>query len=103
MPKDKATFRVEYDGQVVELDINDVNGLEARDFRNKVGMSFKAAFVQADAGQLDDLEPIAGLLWIVKRRDKPELEYDDVLASISYGSIVTEDEDKTEEPPDPPA
>lgn len=101
MPKHEATFRLEYDGQVVELDINDVNGIEARDFREKVGVSFKTAFVQADAGTLDDLEPIAGLLWIVKRRDKPELEYDEVLGAITYGSIVS-DEDETEAPPDPP-
>lgn len=101
MPKNDGIIRVEHDGQVYDLDINDVNGLEGREFRQKVGRSLKGAFYDATQGELDDLEPIAGLLWLVKRREDPSLDYDKVLETLTYGSIK-DDDYKPEVSPDPP-
>lgn len=96
---DSPNIKIVADGKTYELDLMDMDGLEARAFREATGVPPSRAF-NGD-GALDELEVAAGIIWTVRRRTESSLTYDDVLKSLSYKSFTPAD--GTEEPPDPPA
>lgn len=84
---DAPRIRFVVEGKPVELRWDDIDGLEARDFRVATGFGVRHAFTAAAAGTLDDLELIAGVMWLVTRRDNPKITYEECLSSINYGNI----------------
>lgn len=100
--KGDSTLTVTIGDQKYELDITDVTGSEARAFRREVGASILDAGEMAAHGSLDTLEFIAGVKWLIDRRSNPDLVFDAVLNSITYGDVDFGDNDKEAEG-DPPA
>lgn len=74
------------------LDITDVDGLEARDFRQAVGMPLLDATAAALRGEIDTLELAAGVMWILDRRENPAMTYEDALRSVSYATVKMPEE-----------
>lgn len=82
-------------------DLSDLDGIEARDFRMATGMSIAKAF-QALAMQESDLEVVAGLAWLIKRRSLPGISYESVLKSVKFKDLeASVDEDDADPPTEP--
>ncbi len=75
------------DGKTYSLDFADFTGLEARLFRQAVGVSMLSAAELVEKGELDGLEMLGAIKWLVDRRDDPALSYEDVLEGLTYNSI----------------
>jgi hypothetical protein len=53
-----------------------------------------------------DLDVVAGLVWIVRRRTEPGLTYDDVAGVMTYGDLLVEHDgtgETADDPTDPEA
>jgi hypothetical protein len=76
------------DGPALEISVNktnylirfeDFNALEAREFRREMGSGMAAAFTDTP-----DLDTIAALLWLHRRKTNPKLKFDDVAKELTY-------------------
>lgn len=81
-----AGLQIEAAGRKVVFDMEEMTGVDERDFRKATGYTIAAAWNAAIEGELN-LEAIAGFVWLVARKDEPQLAYDDVLAGVSYKDI----------------
>lgn len=83
---DEATaFKVA--GVRYEISPNDFTAAEAGDFRRELGFSLGEAFSAGSA----DLDVIAGLVWLIRRRTVKGLGYRQVAESITYADIEADD------------
>lgn len=80
VPTSTDSFKVSVDGEVVEVDPSDFDRFEWRDLKTLVGMTQVELFAALAAL---DLDVIAGMLWLVLRRDRPDLAADDVNLRLS--------------------
>ncbi len=71
-----------------DIDLFDFDGIEWRDAKRATGMTQPALLTSALLE--GDFEATAALVWLLRRRSEPTLEYEDVLRSLSYGSTTRE-------------
>lgn len=99
---DPVTFEFNVDGKGYKVDFSNLTGVEARQFRLAVGLPVLTALGGIQEGSIDPLEVVAGLKWIIDRRDDPSQEYEAILAGLTYESVsfddVKEEEDEEEGP-----
>lgn len=86
------------DDKRYDIDLFDIDGLEWRDVRRATHM--KAMEVVRAALHDTDLEAIAGLVWIWRRRTEPALTYEEVLKPLTLDSFGAKDEETPADPPD---
>jgi hypothetical protein len=101
-PKDEKphVIEIEFEGKVHRIDMLSVSGRQAREFRREVGVPFMGAFNRENM----DLDVIAGFLWLARRKDEPDLSFDDLLDSVTFDSFKIEEVAETpNEVPDPEA
>ncbi len=96
-----ATLRVTWDGRTDEIRLDDVTAAEAGLFRRHVGISLRQAFEDID------VDTMAGLVWLVRRRENSRLTYEQVARSFTYADLAaamedTLDDDSAVEGPDDP-
>ncbi len=72
-------------GKQVDLDLLDVNGVEWRDAKRVTGLPQSDLIGGALVAK--DIEAIAALLWIARRRDDPAIEYESILGALSIRSL----------------
>lgn len=89
----KVSFRVA--GAGYEVDYNTLTAVDAGDFRRVVGIPLVHAFRNGA-----DLDVIAALVWLVRRRGQRGLTYEEVAESINYGNVEF-DTDEAAEAKDP--
>lgn len=77
------------DGEEVALDLHAVTGHEWRAARLVTGLRHLEIIHAAIA--LKDMEAIAVLVWIAKRRTSPSLTYEQILAACSIDALSTGD------------
>lgn len=87
-------------GRLYDFDFRKFTGVEERDFRLAVGVAIQRAGEALDQGVIGPLEMIAGLKWLVDRRENPDLKFDDVLGDLTYDDLM---EKETDVPVPPPA
>ena len=80
---DALTMRLTIDGHRHEFRLGDYNALEARLFRQEIGMSLQRVFRSGDV----DIDVIAALWWLQVRRTKPQTTYDDIAADFTYDTL----------------
>jgi hypothetical protein len=80
------TIVIKLDGQEHRLAAGDITALDAKAFRAVVGRPLMTAF-DGDV----DLDVIAGVVWISRRRTEPGLTYEQVAGGISYASDLDVD------------
>jgi len=89
------------DGPALEISVNntnylirfeDFNALEAREFRREMGSGMAAAFTDTP-----DLDTIAALLWLHRRKTNPKLKFDDVAKELTYVNFDVGGSDEAEE------
>jgi hypothetical protein len=88
------------DGEHVVIRFGDLTPRDARDFRRAVGTPLMQAFTPENL----DLDMLAGLVWLARRRDNPALTYEEVESTTTFGSFVFDTETSTngQEAPDDP-
>lgn len=73
--------RVTVDGTDYDLDFSDLTGIDAKDFRREVGIPLAAVLAET---QDPDIDVIAGLVWLARRKTQPSLTYTEVAAGINF-------------------
>lgn len=76
------------DGEEYIIRFEDFTALDSREFRREMGMSLAQAFTTDP-----DLDMVAGLLWLHRRKTEPKLKYEDVAKKLTYLNIEVEDPD----------
>lgn len=80
-----AIIRTTIDGVHYDLDLGDITALDAKDFRREVGIPLAAAMSEAEGV---DIDVIAGLVWLVRRKTERGLSYTDVASTITFNSDI---------------
>lgn len=83
-----------------DIDLFDIDGIEWRDAKRASGMQQGQLLALAVVEK--DLEALAAILWIWRRRKEPKLEYEDVLKGLSFGVLGSDDTAAEEGAADPP-
>lgn len=87
-------FHVTVDGIVYAIDPTDFDRFEWRALKDRLGLT--QVEVLTAMAQLD-LDAIAGLVWLQRRREEPDLDLDDV--NIKLSSLFEPDEEADASPP----
>lgn len=100
-------IEITIDGKVTLYNPSDITANDAKDFRRAVGIPLSKA-LREDS---EDIDTIAGLVWLVERRTDASCTYADVAGSINFGSKIVfgpnvaakpDAEEDKEEPGDSP-
>jgi hypothetical protein len=86
--QDAVVVVLSHAGQRLELDLLGVTAVETRDYRAAVRVSFSLVRLKALARQPFELEEVAGLLWLLRRRADPFLAYDTVAHQVTLRSLT---------------
>lgn len=89
-----ATLVITVDGKEYKVKLSQLTAIDAKDFRASVGVSL----AQAIAGGSGDLDVIAGLVWLARRKIERGLPYAKVAASLTYESDIDLSEPDATEP-----
>lgn len=95
---DSPALEITVDGKQYVIRFEDFNALEAREFRREMGSGLAAAFADTP-----DLDTIAGVLWLHRRKTHPKLKFEDVARELTYHNfeVDTDDDDDDPEEDDP--
>lgn len=97
-----AALEVGYDGKVYRIQESDITGIDSRDFRQIMGFGPMAVF--ANPAEKLDLDTVAALIWLVKRRGNPKIRWEDVAGEINMANIeINEVEEDSERDLDDPS
>lgn len=90
----------EVDGVRYDVDLFDIDGLEWRDITSVTRLL--QSQVMGQALLANEFEPVAALLWIVRRRVDKKVKYEQVLKSLTYRSLrrINAEEEGEAAPPD---
>lgn len=86
-------IRLTIAGQAHEFRVGEYTAVEARLFRREMGVSLQKVFRDGDV----DLDIIAALWWLQRRRDNPKLTFEDVAERFTYDDLVAPADDGGEE------
>ena len=85
-----------YEGRY-QVDLADLNGVDSRDFRGAIGISL--AEVVGNGG--GDLDTLAALVWLTRRKSNKALPFQAVAEHINYGNVEQTAADADPVEPDP--
>ncbi len=90
MSKDKAAEYpiVEINNKRYLLDFSDIDGIEWREIKRKIGLSASATITAAASL---DFEALAAVAWVIANREE-DFEFEDILRGLKMSSIVQDDE-----------
>lgn len=80
---DEAAIEIVAAGAKYQIRMSDLTAADAGLFRKTLGIPLSAAFQEGNA----DIDVIAGLVWLVRRRANPTLAYASVAETLNYGNI----------------
>ena len=74
------------DGNTYEIRPSEIDGRLAMQIRRATGASLRSLL--EIAGDDPDIDVIAALVWVARRQSGEDVEFDDVAATITYGSEI---------------
>lgn len=83
-------------GARYDVCLDDLTAADAGDFRRAVGIPLVSAFSDGKA----DLDVIAGMVWLIRRRGQRNLAYASVAETITYGNVSQVDDEQPAEAAD---
>jgi hypothetical protein len=87
-PKDEQPFeaRITVDGKRYVFSVDDASADDAGALRRATGLSLRGLL---NAAMEDlDIDVVAALVWLVRRRDEPHLRYEAVAKEIGYSTPI---------------
>lgn len=94
---DSPALEITVDGKQHVIRFEDFSALEAREFRREMGCGLASAFSDSP-----DLDTIAALLWLHRRKTNPKLKYEDVAKELTYFNFdIVDDTGAAAEDQDP--
>ncbi len=94
---DSPALEITVDGKQYVIRFEDFNALEAREFRREMGSGLSAAFQDTP-----DLDTIAGVLWLLRRKASPKLKFEEVAKELTYLNFgVVDDGEEAPDDDDP--
>jgi hypothetical protein len=94
---ESAALAITADGTTHTVRLAQLTAIDAKEFRAAVGVSL----VEAMTGGSVDLDVIAGLVWLARRKRERGLAYAKVARELNYGSDLDVTELTTEAEADP--
>lgn len=88
---------VTLDGTAYKLRAGDLTAVDAKDFHAAVGVRLLDVFRRGP----QDLDEVAGLVWLNRRRQQPGLPYELVAAEVNYDSVLKIEAENTAKAPTP--
>lgn len=85
MPETTSVVRVSCDGTTYDIDFTDLTAIDAKDFRREVGIPLMSVLSNQEQ---PDLDVIAGLIWLARRKGEPTLTFTEVATAINWSSDV---------------
>lgn len=79
---DSPALAVTINGVEHVIRFADFTALESRDFRREMGIGLAAAFADTP-----DLDTIAGIVWLHRRKDNPGLTFEAVAGELTYDNF----------------
>lgn len=80
-----AMLELEFNGEKLILRQSEITGIDSRDFRAELGFGVTGMF-QAD-GRFLDVDSVAGVIWLIKRRTNPRLKFVDIAAKVTFADL----------------
>lgn len=91
-----SALEITLDGETFTLRFSDLTAIDAKDFRAAVGIPLTAAMTEG----VTDLDIIAGLVWLARRRRERGLAYATVAKALTYDTPFDMNESTGDEPAD---
>lgn len=79
-PQQNPVVRLTVDGAVYELDFSDLTAIDSKDFRREVGIPLSSVLSDKEDA---DLDVIAGLVWLARRKVETALTYVEVASKLT--------------------
>lgn len=92
---DDPVLELTVDGTVYRIRFDEFNALDAREFRRELGTGMAAAFTESP-----DLDTIAGVLWLHRRKTNPKLKFADVARELTYLDFEVDDDSNSDDEED---
>lgn len=89
-------IEVEFEGETIRIDIADFDALEWRSLRLETSLQPGDVFEGLEAV---DPYALAGLIWLVKRRDTPDADFTELAKKVNVGHAMRRDPDAKAVPP----
>jgi hypothetical protein len=86
--KTTPDLRLTIDGKPLEIFFNEYTGLESRAFRQTMGFSILDVLGTLSRRELPDLDVLACMVWLVRRRTEPDLTYEEVADGMTYQDMA---------------
>lgn len=87
------------DGKPLELNLEEITGRDAKEFRNQTGMAFRRAVTMFSESPQDvDIDTVAGIIWLARRQGGDQATYDTVLGEINYATDFETVADEVDSP-----
>src|SRR5205085_12653796 len=86
---------VTLEGKPYKLRAGELSALDAKEFHTAIGVRLLDVFRRGP----QDLDEVAGLVWLCRRRREPGLPYEVVAADINYDSVLTVESEDKQKPP----
>ena len=84
MPQQEKAIRITVAGKQHYLKFDELSAKDAKDFRHETGSSLATVFLEGTV----DLDIIAGLLWLERRKTNPKVTYDSIASTLTYGTEI---------------
>lgn len=89
-------IEVEFEGASLKIDVSDFDALEWRALRVTAGLLARDVF--DDIAAIDPYA-LAGLIWLLLRRDNPDVQFDDLAKRVTVAHAMVRDPDAKAVPP----
>lgn len=101
MSDDPTRLCITVNGKEYIIRMSELTAIDAKDFRARVGVSL----AQVMSNESADLDTVAGLVWLARRKRDPRVRFEDVARELTYDTEIdfgdgteADDEPKVSDP-----
>jgi len=94
---EQPALEIVIDGKTTVVRLDSFSGQDVKLCRGETGHAPRYWFEHTDE---IDIDIMAALVWLTRRKGKPGLTCDEVLESVNYGNVSVADDGEDEEDPE---
>lgn len=80
-----AMLQFEFNGETLVMRQSEITGIDSRDFRAELGFGIAGIF--NDPTRFTDVDSVAGIIWIIKRRKNPRLKFEEIAEKVTLADV----------------